>query len=245
MNIHTNLGLVGDALAGCHFLYTQSKIEPITVGPNLCNWVADALDFPITFDSKLEKQTCRYSIDASSSFNYCSSTGDKHHMAEGHYLYNHLPAPPLPYLLPMKFEYCPLEPGIVFAPFSRSDYDGNKFWQFNNWVKLSKKLPEPIYVVGSKEDDVTWTTGTSIQPVLGNSCAFINSLLIKSKLLISIDTGISHLAHALGISKHALLYPAVLAPKFVTNPLCKRIRGWPASITVDMMFHLCQQVGFQ
>jgi ADP-heptose:LPS heptosyltransferase len=243
VKVYCNLGLIGDCIAAMPFLHELSKTKHVIAGPNLNRWVLDGIDFPIAFDSELEIKDSRYVLEASRSWAYCAQHGSKHHMAQGHFLLNGLEAPSLPYSVPLELEECNLDSGIIIAPFSVSDHNGNKFWPVRNWIELAKNFPDPVYVVGSSKDDFNWTLGTNVWPIAGRSMAFVSSLLKKSKMLVSIDTGISHLAHMLGIKNHALLYSPAVPPNFVANPWGTFVYDFPSNVKVETMLQLCQQVG--
>jgi len=251
IRVHTNLGLIGDAICGMPFLYDLSKSYKVIAGPNINKWVLEGIDFPITFDPDLKQQDARYHVDSSISWQTCSMHGNVHHMAQGHYIANGLGFPELPLSFPLKFQQCNLEPGIVISPFSRSDHQGNKFWDLRNWLELIKYLPDPIYVVGSLtdkphpeygEDTWDWITGTRIRPVINKPMPYISSLLKSCKMIVSIDTGTSHLAHMLSMSNHALLYSPAVPPNFVKNPHSKVVMNWPRNVTVEEMLHMCKTI---
>jgi hypothetical protein len=61
-------------------------------------------------------------------------------------------------------------------------------------------------------------------------------------LVISIDNGISHLAHFGGVSQHLLLAPACLPASFVANPRGRMIRGVPIDITVQKVLEAAEEM---
>ena len=251
VKVYVNAGLIGDALCTMPFLRDLSENNKVIAGPNINKWVLEGIDFPLYFDPDLKQETCKYFLDSSYSWTH----GHKHgtHMAEGHYALNGLVAPKLPYSIPVKFSPTNLQPGIVVAPYSRSDIDGNKFWLFENWRKLVEHFSGPIYVVGSttrtwhneveySDDDIGWIEGTGIIPIFDRPMSFVSQLLVESKLVVTIDTGIAHLAHLLGIKTHAYLFPEVPGWPFADNPNAQKVKGWPCNITVDQMLACCKKI---
>jgi hypothetical protein len=246
--------MIGDSLSACPMLFEQSKIEPITIGPNFNQWVFSGLDFPVVFDNNLNQQDCVYKLDASLAMNFSACQGWQWHMAQSYFAMNGLKPIQLPCSFPIKFEMCNLTPGIVIAPYSGSDFQGNKFWPLDNWKELVQNFDEPVYLLGSnqnypnaatnggKSDTLNWIEGTNITPVFDKPMAYVADLLIKCKMLVSIDTGISHLAHMLGIKHHALLYPGCLDIRWVNNPHARHVQGWPSTISPNEMLQLCKQI---
>jgi hypothetical protein len=251
IKVYTNLGLIGDAICGMPFLHDLSKTYNVIAGPNISKWVLEGVDFPVAFDPNLNLEDADYHLDSSLTWQACSRGGNIHHMAQGHYLVNGLTIPRMPLSIPLKFQQCNLEPGIVISPFSRSDHQGNKFWDLKNWLELINHFPDPVYVVGSSqynndklkygEDSWDWITATKIRPVINKPMSYISSLLKSCKMLVSIDTGTSHLAHMLGMSNHALLYSPAVPPNFVRNPHAITLVNWPKRVTVQDMLHLCKR----
>ena len=239
--IYANLGLIGDCLAAMPFVYEQTLLDNVTVGPNLNSWVAEGINFSIAQDETLLPGACNYKLEANHSFQYCCGTNPMTHMIQGHYAVNNLPMPsiPLTFKVPLKQEKCHLQPGIAIAPFSISDHQNNKLWPYDRWLELTQQLPEPIYVLGSSKDDFSWIQDSNLIAVIDKPMSFITDLLSQSKLLVSIDTGISHLAHLLEMRNHALLYPKCLPSKFVVNPYSSYIQDWPLNVTVNQMLALC------
>jgi hypothetical protein len=241
MKIYVDAGLIGDALCCIPYLYSEYTTHgEITIGPNINSWVLKDIDFPIILNEQLQDVECAAKLTATCSWHF--SWSHKIHMAQGHYGFNGKPWPNIPMTIPVKETACELPPGVVFAPFSKTDYQNNKLWPFDRWLELSHRFTHPVYVVGCDSDDWSWVTGTKLIPVINQSMAFIVSLLKQCKLFVSIDTGIAHLAHFINISTHAFLYPTVTAWGFVDNPNAQKVIDFPLNVTVERMLNCCKKI---
>jgi hypothetical protein len=122
---------------------------------------------------------------------------------------------------------------FVLSPYSRSDYRNAKVWPLERWQELVAELSSwsSVCVVGSGEDErvfenVTYFMDQPLRDVCG--------LLAKARrAVLTIDNGMSHLAHALRVP-HFSIYPAALAPTWTTNLNANayRIVAAPLTLTV-------------
>ncbi len=101
-------------------------------------------------------------------------------------------------------------------------------------INLSQQLGDtPVYVVGDQGDQWEAIIGTRIVPLTDLPLTQVLSTLRSAKVFLSIDNGMSHLAHFGGVHKHVLLYPAITAPNAVVNPRAKVLIGRPEDIAVS------------
>ncbi len=107
-----------------------------------------------------------------------------------------IPYPKLnyPLLNATQYDYC-------LAPFSRSlPYEQ----KWNHWQSLVDAMPDKSFcVLGAKSDPIDYIRGANVTPLFGQTMSFVCNLLEQSKL-ISVVTGISHLAHAIGAKNYLL-----------------------------------------
>lgn len=122
------------------------------------------------------------------------------HMTQANYHFVGLPIPKEPQrasleVLPMpvdKFDY-------IIAPFSRS-LPEDQLWPY--WQQLVYRMPDKSFaVLGANSDNSGYISGKNVTPVFGQSFNYVSNLLLNSQL-ISVVTGISHLAHALGVKNY-------------------------------------------
>ncbi|MDE1905109.1 MAG: hypothetical protein KGH75_01480 [Rhodospirillales bacterium] len=246
MKVYLVEGLIGDSISCLEFLkHIRNTYGSVEFGPGFNKWVFDGLqlDKSYTFNENLTKEEADFCISCSNSWQWCYSK-QRCHMSEGHFYYNNITPPSLPYSFPFLQNECNLDKGIVFAPFSRTDDNGSKFWNLNNWLALAKNLPKPIYVLGSStHDDMSILDNQEgVIKLFDQDCKSVVSLLKSCKMLVSIDTGISHLAHYLGMKNHVLLYPIVSMQKFANNPnTVYEVYDWPKNVSVDRMLEMCNK----
>lgn len=94
-----------------------------------------------------------------------------------------------------KFDY-------VLAPFSRS-LPKEQLWQREKWQALVNAMPEKSFcLMGSQtHDDPEYVTGPNVTPMFGKSWTVVCNIMKRSQL-ISVVTGLSHLAYALEVKNY-------------------------------------------
>ena len=163
------------------------------------------------------------------------------HMAAGFCRHLGLPLPALPEALPLAAEDIGLPAGIVLSPFSGSANGWYKVWPTDRWLALADRLAQchpdlPLYVIGGADDDMSPYAAAGPMPLPGLALPEVLGLLRAAAAVISIDNGISHLAHFGAVARHVLLYPALLAPALVANPRARILRAAPEAIGVDQVW---------
>ena len=124
---------------------------------------------------------------------------------------------------------------VLISPYSGSDNVNNKCWPYEKWQVLIDELIADrlsVGVLGTSRDPKLFQ---NVSYVFDQSIPIVAATLSASRYgLISIDNGLSHIAHIIGIN-HLLLYPKVLAPSWVANPNsnCIRIIEAPSVLRVD------------
>lgn len=168
---------------------------------------------------------------------YERANRDNAHMASGFCRCLGLPPPALPLDLGLAADDIGLPRGIVISPFSGSANGWYKVWPIARWRDLVRQLaarhPDaPLYVVGAATDDVAPFLVLGVLPLVDFTLPEVLALLRAARVFVSIDNGLSHLAHFGAVARHVLLYPALLAPALVANPRAHTIRAAPEAITV-------------
>jgi ADP-heptose:LPS heptosyltransferase len=145
-------------------------------------------------------------------------------------------------------EHCNLPPGLVIAPFAASGASAAAnhitAWPVDRWnivvdFLLSSGYAETAYVIGSPNDDPTPFLRLGVTQVIGYPLGQVLDLMRRAPLCVTLDTGISHLAHLGAIDNHVLICPEVDQPPPATNPRGKILRGRPSDITADQVIAAC------
>jgi hypothetical protein len=173
------------------------------------------------------------------------------HMAQSYFQRYNCPVPELPIAIDFPTRGVQnYRPDIaVIAPYSWTDWNGNKLWPHDRWISVVERLRaqniiQGAYVVGSSSvDDYQVYANWAITPFFDRSLADVLNLIQSCGLFLSVDNGISHLAHYASVSHHVLLYPGCLKPTWVCNPHGIMVRrDAPAAVTVDDIMAAVQQV---
>lgn len=178
-------------------------------------------------------------------FNHCNIADRTLHMSQGWFVLNGHEAPELPITLP--FSGAPYgyhrNKLIICSPFSRSDNNNNKLWPHERWVDLLRRITRDgrrVLVIGSGVED--WEPYYEFDCAKDMTLCGILELLRECDLFLSIDNGISHLAHFGGVAQHLLLMPECLSPSFICNPRGYNVRGNPIDIGVDSVESLAKEM---
>lgn len=241
--------LIGDAL--CHVPYmawlckkhdTRARIH----GYN--KYVADLLSktYPFDFTDGLDNSIPQFRLSIHEAFPLFH---DQCHMAQAFFKQNNEPPPPLPIQLDFQEEPCGLPAGLVVAPFSRSDLNNNKLWPHERWIEVIQKLRcegaiDRAYVVGvSGRDDHALYAGAGIDPIFDRPLSQVLHLLRQAPVFLSIDNGISHIAHFGGVRRHVLLYPGCLPKCWVENPHAIQVTAdCPINVQTDSILAGARQL---
>jgi len=147
------------------------------------------------------------------------------HIAQGYFWLAEMAIPPIPFMLPLHMSPTMLKKGFCIHPFTTSDNgDHNKLWWPERWQLVIKhileRFPEtPIYLLGTKNEDIgPYLIADSVIPILGYPLEEVLDLLVRCFFFISVDSGLSHLAHFGGVKNHLILYPAETRATVVANP---------------------------
>lgn len=250
IQIYTNEYLLGDGLAQVPFMLALARERGERV--RLCGRFNPSLlpllaDLPIDFDGGWAGGA-EFNLNVQDS--YRNGLRTKLHMAQAYFDHHGMEVPPLPMEIKLRAEPCDLQAGIVLAPFSGSDLGTNtKLWPHDRWVEVVQGLrrlglADHVYVLGRSSTDTTAPYAVAgITPVFDRPLTQVLDLMRKAPLVMTIDTGIGHLAHFGGISRHVMVYPDCLPPKFAEAPRAIHVRGpRPAHIGVDDVLRAARQV---
>jgi ADP-heptose:LPS heptosyltransferase len=82
-----------------------------------------------------------------------------------------------------------------------------------------------------------------IQPVFDRPLSQVLDLMRQAPLVMTLDSGIGHLAHFGGVSRHVMIYANCLPGKFAEAPRALHVRGpMPAAISADQVLEAARQV---
>lgn len=134
--------------------------------------------------------------------------------------------------------YKKLKRPVIFVHLGAKDFSpkntSNKSWRIDNWVEVINKLIElynpAILMTGSKEEEnainrvISLINKKNLKRIVNYPIETVASLMKRGDLLISVDTGLVHVAAQSGI-------PIVDLYRWD----CKR--GWPWTEKKSMLFH--------
>lgn len=236
-------GLVGDAL--CHVPYINSLCEAqgdeayISGGFN--SYVAElvAQTYPFRFTAPEGPLPQPVVMNMSQIWGMFVST---RHQVQAFSAFFKMPLPQIPLALNLQEKPCDLPPGIVIAPFSRSDIGHNKLWQTDRWIEvvhrlLREKVADRAYVLGAAPaDDPTPYVTAGIEPFFNHLLSEVIYMMRQAVLFLSIEGGMSHLAHYAGVKRHVFLYPGCLPLKWCEHPRAVTVTATsPIHVQVDDM----------
>lgn len=234
-------GLIGDSLAQVPFLRAAGVAmgdEVMVSGPFNKHVIPLLEGLPIRFEPDAAAAGARHVIGAQACRDACAWRCWRWHMAQGYFLMNDMLPPELPIHLPLAVQDCGLPaPDLVLSPFSVSDLGGNKLWPHARWLSVIESLSGlgmlgKVYVLGSSSDDLSPYDQEGIETVVDRPLPQVLDLMRKSRLVMTLDNGMGHLAHFGGIKHHLMIYPDCLPPKFAESPLAVHVRG-AAPVAID------------
>lgn len=147
--------------------------------------------------------------------------------------------PVLPIALPLTREASDIKGGAVISPFSGSDSEEHhkKTWWADRWIEVIKYIlntgiAPAVYVLGSKSDNMEPYLLDGVSEIRNSSLPKVLDILDHCRIFLSVDNGISHLAH-FGATKCCVqILPQVLPSNMVVNPRAVSIRDHPKNISV-------------
>ena len=168
-------------------------------------------------------------------------------MAQGYFRLAGDDVPPTPMTLRLREGTTYAERCVAISPFSASDHDHNKAWFEDRWHDVVRAiLDDPsvdeVLVLGGELDDPAAFLGRRVRSVRGTDLREVLSILRTCRLFVSVDNGLSHLAHFGGVSRHLLLAPQCLAKSFVANPRGRMVRGVPAEISAVEVIRMAREM---
>ena len=186
--------------------YWVQKEGCVEYGPRLNEWVARTL--PATkfiLNSDLKKEECDYVLFVNDAWTYVVQHGQgKMHIIDGLSFSSGLGIS-LDKQYPFPKKDIDFDVDIVLAPFG-AEVEGLRIWQKEKWLALIEALPGNKWIIGSAHNDYSWLP-SDVNIAVGQPIRYIAGLLDKCLLFVSIDSGPSALANALGIRPHVLIYP--------------------------------------
>jgi hypothetical protein len=222
-------GLIGDALAAVPFMIhaQEQDGEYAFVGPGFNAWVREGVWWPEKFQFDQDGAPfCARTVEVSPTraWGAAQDSDWRLHMSEAHFTYNGLEMPvDLPF--PAKHSEFAYLFDYAVAPFSRTDIAGNKVWPVEHWQQLISRLDGSVLVLGAHEDDTTPYEEAGATAIVGFNMGHVTDIVVNAAALITIDTGISHLAQLLQKREHVLLYPGTVPPMFAETRHGVHVRG--------------------
>ncbi len=208
------------------------------------------VDLPIEFsrEGKDILQEKSYIVDCRTAYERYAKTSDLH-VVQSYFALSGAEPPKLPYTLKLRSSFTSIRPSVVIAPFSAHDRapDHLRFhdraWYDARWHEVIDaifclKPPRSVCVLGSGDDDFQPFQRQGVEVVIDRPLTEVVTIIRDSSLFISIDTGLSHVAHLIGKKEHLLLYPDYFSRNWACNPRGRLIQGRPVDISVkDVIGH--------
>ncbi len=148
-----------------------------------------------------------------------------------------VPVPRLPVALDLVTVSVVLPPGIVLSPFSGSPDPWYKIWPLSHWLGLTRHLAAsqdlPVYVMGAGGEAADRFADAGAIPLMGLPLPAVLQVMRDAAMFVSIDNGLSHLAHFGTVKQHLLIYPEMLPPRLVVNPWARVLRERAKNISVE------------
>jgi hypothetical protein len=236
---------VGDFLCTVPFMLDYLKTNEATgkLHGNFNRWAFEGLATTSkTILSSVDVASDEIKVLCSDALAHHNKTGGHLHMAQCYYDMNGLAVPPLPLMIdiePVKVNSV----DVVFCPFSSSGRDA-KTWPLDRWRLLKELLgAQTICAIASSKcggDDIKTLSDMGFDMVVDQPCSLVASLLKTTRLLVTVETGIGHLAQFLGLKNVVMLDPAYPHWKFANYPAARTIRKSVGDITVDEVLAGCE-----
>lgn len=162
------------------------------------------------------------------------------HMAAAHFRLHKLPPPPSPMTLPFVEGQAKSRPDIAIAPFTASDEAFTKLWPMERWValieglRLSHGIGE-VAVLGGPQDDMSVFEKSGCILLRDLPLPDAYATMRQAKLFLSVDSGLSHIAHFGGIGSHLLIYPNHVSRYLASNPRGHSLICRAGDLTVEEM----------
>ncbi len=232
MPVQNDIDLIGDFIGTIPAITALATKQPVTMHIKQGISSVAALIAPVN-GLTVTTQSCNaadITFNLQGAFNYA----DKHnlHMIQAHYASLGLPVPadiPRP-TLQFAVEDVPVF-DYVIAPFSRSLPVEQK-WQQYKWQQLVDSMPGKTFCLfGAKQfDDAQFITGPNVTPVFDAAFTTVCNIMQRSRHgVISVVTGISHLAYALAVKNYLFVNQGAWGKNPEAVMLTKHIPG----ISVD------------
>jgi hypothetical protein len=186
-------------------------------------------------------------VDIHDNFHFCGVRGNVH-MCQGYFISAGERPPLLPVTLPLLDDGpADLCRSVVVSPYSRSDHRHNKAWFDDRWNELIAAVllhpdVDEVVILSDGIDDTTPLLAPNTRVMESRPLREVLSALRGCRLVISVDNGISHLAHFGGVSRHLLLAPACLPAAFVANPRGRSVRGEPVAVRATTMIDVAREM---
>lgn len=211
MIIKTNVGLLGDTLGLMPAFVASSKIEKTYIylqGMALeTRQLYDMLPKKykiglLTDEDELPENEKFKEINLSKAFNL--ATSKKIHMTQAHFGILGYPIPDNAIRPELEFRKIDTETcDWILSPFSRSLPENQK-WQQDNWNKLVDMMPDKQFIVlgNSNNDKKDYIFEKhNVRHIYDTTMENVFNLLLNARNgVLSVVTGTSHMAHALGVN---------------------------------------------
>lgn len=243
MIIENDIALIGDFVGSIPVMMELSKNEQLNVIASANNqYLFDLIskDYNIVRVDKPDFHITKYRFDLEGAFRLASNP-DRYYMSQAHFPFFDLPIPNAAPKAALNLEPLEHEPyDIILAPFSRSLPEDQK-WQNQKWIEIVKSFPNLRFaLMGTSKHDKPFINENNCDIVFDLPLPKVAYVISKTRLLLSVVTGLSHISFAVDTLNLIL----ELQGRWGVHPNAIRIHKNVETITTNEVINKLKQMGF-
>jgi len=231
----TKTDLIGDSISALPFMLERAQKygRPVFIGPRFNRWVWEGLKWEPHWQRKdaPDPSDIVIPVEPSRSWEYGKANGWPCHISEMHFRVAGV-APRFLFEVPLPLIQTTDHVDIAIAPFA-SNTDGNhnyiKIWPTLYWQDFCRWAAgegRTVTLLCSEQDDHRpYTELPGVLLYAGHSLPRVIDVVARANLLVTIDTGVSHIGQMLRKTNHVLIYPRTLPERFNETPFGQNVYG--------------------